>query len=155
MNLFRETFFGALPDLNRGSGCIKVDIEEGDAIIIPANYPHFVEAHGQCVVNACNFITLEQLPQAITAYKIEYGNKDVRNQCFPHFKSLALLVLGRHMYTWKKDHDFTIHYFMDAITHIDMGKVDNKFITQGSRSTIKIHVIFTLSEGGNRMSCSC
>ena len=146
MNLFRETFFGALPDLNRGSGCIKVDIEEGDAIIIPANYPHFVETHGQCVVNACNFITLEKLPQAIAAYKIERKNKVDRSQCFPHFESLALLVLGRHMYTWKKAHDSTMQDLIDAITHVHMGQVDNKYIKRVQEAVSQIPAIFTLRQ---------
>lgn len=118
-----SSFFGATPGLE--GGCVKVVLTPGDAIIMPADYLHFVETDKEAVAQGMNFLHLLQFPQALQRYMEERLADDPRDECFPNFEALGMMIL-RHRFSKSPEQVFVCLF--DFITRL--GGVDDYYVQE-------------------------
>jgi hypothetical protein len=92
-SVFRTTFFG---DLDGVEGeIIHVMLVAGEAIFIPAGFIHFVATVTESIVFGTNFLTFVELPISAAAFKHERVSGVRRDNCFPHYEAVVVLVALR------------------------------------------------------------
>ena len=85
----RQSFFGNIDQLEEG--CLRVHVEVGDILVMPANYLHFVLTKGDAVSLGTNFLAMGHLPMIKESMILEYAKN--ANDMFPGLPEMLVLMM--------------------------------------------------------------
>ena len=85
----RPSFFGNIDQLEEG--CLRVHVEVGDILVMPANYLHFVLTKGDAVSLGTNFLAMGHLPMIKESMILEYAKN--ANDKFPGLTEMLVLMM--------------------------------------------------------------